>query len=214
MTVKDRGRVDDHYSQKARKEGFPARSVYKLEEIDQKYKLLRPGQKVLDLGCAPGSWTLYAAGKVGLKGRVIGIDLELPSAAFPPQVSVFEGDLLENPRQLVEEAAPFDLVLSDMAPKTMGRREVDQARSLELCQMAWVWAEKMLSGGGHFLFKIFQSQDADDFIRSLQPHFEKIIRLKPKATRSRSLEIFVLGLKYGGSGPKLTQTKSQYLTDK
>jgi len=202
MAIKDRKRVDDHYSQRARKEGFPARSVYKLEEIDQKYKLLKTGQKVLDLGCAPGSWTLYAAGKVGLKGRVIGVDLELPAAAFPPQVSLFKGDLLENPLELVAGAAPFDLVLSDMAPKTMGRREVDQARSLELCRVAWAWAEKMLAGGGHFLFKLFQSQDGDDFIRTLQPRFSRIIRLKPKATRSQSLEIFVLGLKYGGfSGP-------------
>jgi len=198
MTIKDRKRVDDHYSQKARKEGFPARSVYKLEEIDQKYKLLRVGQKVLDLGCAPGSWTLYAAGKVGLKGRVIGIDLEAPGASFPPQVSVFQGDLLENPVELVAETAPFDLVLSDMAPKTMGRREVDQARSLELCRMAWIWAEKMLAEGGHFLFKLFQSQDGDDFVRTLQPRFSKIVRLKPKATRSHSLEVFVLGLKYDG----------------
>lgn len=204
MAIKDRDRLDDHYSQKARKEGFPARSVYKLEEIDQKYKLFKAGQKVLDLGCAPGSWTLYAAGKVGLKGRVIGIDLEPPISAFPPQVIILRGDLLENPVELVAEAGPFDLVLSDMAPKTMGRREVDQARSLDLCRMAWTWAESFLSVGGHFLFKLFQSQDGDDFIRTLQPRFSRIIRLKPKATRSQSLEVFVLGLKYKGvvKGPR------------
>lgn len=198
MTIKDRGRLDDHYSRKARQEGFPARSVYKLEEIDQKYKLLRPGQNVLDLGCAPGSWSLYAAGKVGPRGRVIGLDLTLPSVAFPAQVSIFQADLLENPLELVLSAAPFDLVLSDMAPKTMGRREVDQARSLELCEMAWVWALELLKPGGHFIFKIFQSQDGDNFIRTLAPKFNKIIRVKPKATRSESLEIFVLGHKFTG----------------
>ncbi|MDR2945705.1 MAG: RlmE family RNA methyltransferase [Candidatus Adiutrix sp.] len=198
MAIKDRARLDDHYSRKARQEGFPARSVYKLEEIDQKYKLLRPGQNVLDLGCAPGSWSLYAAGKVGSKGRVIGIDLELPDTAFPPQVTILQGDLLENPVELVHSAAPFDLVLSDMAPKTMGRREVDQARSLDLCRMAWAWAETMLAPSGHFLFKLFQSQDGDDFVRTLKPRFSQIVRLKPKATRSQSLEIFVLGMKYCG----------------
>ncbi len=200
MAIKDRKRIDDHYSQKARKEGFPARSVYKLEEIDRKYRLLRPGQHVLDLGCAPGSWSLYAAGMVGPKGRVLGIDLSPTAAAFPPQVRILEADLLTADRGLAADETPFDLVLSDMAPKTMGRREVDQARSLELCQMAWVWADELLAKGGHFLFKIFQSQDGDDFIRGLAPSFDKIIRMKPKATRSESLEIFVLGQKFKKPG--------------
>ncbi|MDL2260395.1 RlmE family RNA methyltransferase [Deltaproteobacteria bacterium OttesenSCG-928-K17] len=208
MAIKDKNRVDDHYSQKARKDGYPARSVYKLEEIDQKHKLLRPGQKVLDLGCAPGSWTLYVAEKVREKGRVIGIDLTWPGGAFPPHVSIIQADLLENELELQgrvrellgsDQDAPFDLVLSDMAPKTMGRREVDQARSLELCRMAWAWAEKMLRPGGHFLFKIFQSQEGDDFIKTLAPKFEKITRLKPKATRSQSLETFVLGRGFKGA---------------
>lgn len=193
MAIKDRRRLDDHYSQKARQEGFPARSVYKLEEIDQKHRLFKPGQRVLDLGCAPGSWTLYAAGKVGPGGRVIGLDLAPPTGSFPAQATILKVDLLEDQiDELVLETAPYDLVLSDMAPKTMGRREVDQARSLELCEMAWAWAEKLLKERGHFLFKIFQSQDGDDFIRGLQPRFEKITRLKPKATRSQSLETFVL----------------------
>lgn len=193
MTIKDRSRINDHYSQKARKEGFPARSVYKLEEIDQKYRLLKPGQHILDLGCAPGSWSLYAAGMVGPKGRVLGIDISPVSAAFPPQVRVLQGDLLEVDKSVAYDEAPFDIVLSDMAPKTMGRREVDQARSLELCQMAWAWAEALLKPGGHFIFKIFQSQDGDNFIRTFTKNFTKITRLKPKATRSESLEIFVLG---------------------
>lgn len=196
MAIKDRARIDDHYSQKARKEGFPARSVYKLEEIDQKYKLLKARQKVLDLGCAPGSWTLYSASKVGPDGLVIGIDLNPVSTALPPQARFLQGDLLENPISEVESEAPFDLVLSDMAPKTMGRREVDQARSLELCEMAWLWADRLLKPGGSFLFKIFQSQDGDDFIQRIKNSFDKVIRLKPKATRSQSLEMFVLAHKF------------------
>ncbi len=193
MAIKDRTRLDDHFSQKARKEGYPARSVYKLEEFDQKYKLLKTGQKVLDLGCAPGSWSLYAAQKVGPQGQIVGLDLSEVNATFPPQVTIFQADLLEAPKTLVQKWAPFDLVLSDMAPKTMGRRDVDQARSLELCQMAWQWAADLLKLGGHFLFKIFQSQDGDNFIKTLP--FEKIIRLKPKATRSQSMEMFVLAQK-------------------
>ena len=192
MAIKDKKRVDDHFSQKARKEGYPARSVYKLEEIDQKYKLLKPGQKILDLGCAPGSWTLYAAEKVGFQGRVVGIDLQRIDRSFPPQVRVLQADLLECGRDLISGEGPFELVLSDMAPKTMGRKEVDQARSLELCEMAWDWARALLKPGGHFLFKIFQSQEGDDFIRGLKSDFAKISRQKPKATRSQSLEVFVL----------------------
>jgi len=203
MAIKDHKRLDDHFSRKARQEGYPARSVYKLEEIDQKYRLLKAGQKVLDLGCAPGSWTLYAAAKVGPRGRVIGLDLQPISSAFPPQVKIWQADLLaDESLGLVLAEAPFDLVLSDMAPKTMGRREVDQARSLELCQIAWNWAEKMLLPGGHFLFKIFQSQEGENYIKeSLQKNFSKIIRLKPKATRSQSLEMFVLGQGFKGGRP-------------
>lgn len=192
MAIKDHTRLDDHYSKKARQEGFPARSVYKLEEFDQKFRLFKPGQRVLDLGCAPGSWTLYAAGKVGEKGRVVGLDLTAPTLTFPPQVRVEQADLLENRLDLVEGEGPFDLVLSDMAPKTSGRREVDQARSLELCQMAWSWAERLLKPGGHFLFKLFQSPEGDALVKTLTPRFQNVTRLKPKATRSQSLEIFVL----------------------
>ncbi|MDR0882058.1 MAG: RlmE family RNA methyltransferase [Candidatus Adiutrix sp.] len=193
MTVKDRQRLDDHYSRQARKQGFPARSVYKLEEIDQRFKLFKPGQRVLDLGCAPGSWSLYAAARVGERGRVVGLDLTPVKGAFPPQVKTLTADLLDNNIDLVAGEAPFDLVLSDMAPKTSGRREVDQSRSLELCRMAWLWAGQLLHPSGHFLFKIFQSQEGEEFIKSLQPYFSRINRLKPKATRSQSLEIFVLG---------------------
>ncbi len=192
MAVKDRRRLDDYYSRKARQEGFPARSVYKLEEFDQRFKLLHPGQKVLDLGCAPGGWTLYAAGRVGPRGRVLGLDLEPPVSPFPPQVTILQADLLDADIELVTGEGPFDVVLSDMAPKTIGRREVDQARSLELCRVAWAWAERLLNPGGHFLFKIFQSQDGEAFIRELTPRFAKITRLKPRATRTQSQEIFVL----------------------
>ncbi|MDR1657160.1 MAG: RlmE family RNA methyltransferase [Deltaproteobacteria bacterium] len=199
MTIKDRRRLDDHYSRLARKEGYPARSVYKLGEFDQKYKLFRPELKVLDLGCAPGGWTLYAAQKVGPRGLVVGLDLKAPSqGGFPPWVRLLVADLLEPIPSQLSDMKPFDVVLSDMAPKTTGRREVDQARSLELCQAAWAVTEQYLRAGGFYLFKVFESPEADELVKQLAPFFSRQVRLKPKATRGQSTEIFILGLGFKG----------------
>ncbi|MDR1486852.1 MAG: RlmE family RNA methyltransferase [Deltaproteobacteria bacterium] len=199
MTVKDPKRLDDHYSRLARRQGYPARSVYKLEEFDQKHHLFKTGQKVLDLGCAPGGWSLYAAKKVGAKGTVVGCDLNPPkSASFPSQVIIDYADLLADPPEFITALRPFDVVLSDVAPKTTGRREVDQARSLELCSAAWAWTRILLMPGGAFLYKVFQSPEAQDLIKSQGPFFQRQLSLKPKASRSESQEIFVLGLNYTG----------------
>jgi 23S rRNA (uridine2552-2'-O)-methyltransferase len=200
VAVKDQSRLDDHYSRQARQSGYPARSVYKLEEIDRKYRLFRKGQRVLDLGCAPGSWSLYAARKVGEGGLVLGLDLHLPDyKKDEPQLFFLLADLLAASPELVRPQGPFDLVLSDLAPATCGRKEVDQARSLALVQVAWTWAEVLLKPGGHFLYKIFQSPEGEDFSRELKKKFNKIELLKPKATRSRSREIFGLGFGFSGS---------------
>lgn len=199
MTIKDRSRLDDHYSRKARQEGYPARSVFKLEELDQKYDLIKPGFSVLDLGCAPGGWTLYAAKAAGPFGRVAGVDIAPPAPrGFPPQVSIIEADLLLAGPSLVSSLGPFQVVLSDMAPKTTGRRDVDQARSLALCERAWEWAKETLAPGGAFLFKIFESPEGDAFIKALAGHFARQVRLKPKATRRQSAEIYALGLGFKG----------------
>jgi 23S rRNA (uridine2552-2'-O)-methyltransferase len=194
MGIKDKLRVDDHYSQKARLEGYPARSVYKLMELDQKYGLISPEKKVLDLGCAPGSWTKYASEKIGPKGAVVGIDLLLPKEKFPSNVELISLDLLGNEPEILAHLGFFDLVMSDLAPKTCGHKDVDQAKSLELCQRAWIWARKLLVLKGSFLFKIFESNEAELFIKELSPFFSRQIRLKPKATRSKSMETFILGL--------------------
>ena len=194
MTIKDRSRLDDHYSRKARQAGYPARSVFKLEEIDRKYHLFQPGQRILDLGCAPGGWSLYAAHKVGREGLVLGLDLKLPSLKGEHQLLFLTVDLLTASPDLVSPKGPFDLVLSDLAPATCGRKEVDQARSLALTQAAWAWAEVLLKPEGHFLYKIFQSPEGEGFHRGLKEKFNKIELLKPKATRSQSREIFGLGL--------------------
>ena len=197
MTVKDRSRLDDPYSRQARREGYPARSVYKLAEMDRKYHLFRPGQKVLDLGCAPGSWSLYAAERVGAKGLVLGLDRQRPAGRhFPPQVIFIQTDLLTSVPDPARAEGPFDLLLSDLAPATTGRREVDQARSLELVRMAWAWAEALLKPSGQAVFKIFQSPEEAAFIRDLQNNFKEISLLKPKATRRHSQEIFILGFSF------------------
>jgi 23S rRNA (uridine2552-2'-O)-methyltransferase len=207
LAVKDRARLDDHWSRLARKEGYPARSVWKLEEIDRKHALMGPGGKVLDLGAAPGGWTLYAAGRVGPEGLVAAVDLAALAATggrgLPPQVRPLQADLLEADPSLVADWAPFDAVLSDMAPKTTGRREVDQARSAELARKAWEWAQGLLGPGGAFLFKIFESPEADALAREVAAGFRRQARIKPKATRGRSLEIYVLGL--GFRGPEGTR---------
>jgi 23S rRNA (uridine2552-2'-O)-methyltransferase len=190
--------LDDLYSRQARQAGYPARSVYKLEELDRKYRLFQPGQRVLDLGCAPGSWSLYVARKVGPGGLVLGLDLRPPilksEAKTLPQLSFQAADLLASSPELAEPHGAFDSILSDLAPATSGRKEVDQTRSLVLVQAAWAWAEVLLKPGGYFLYKIFQSPEAEAFSKNLREKFNKIELLKPKATRSRSMEIFGLGL--------------------
>jgi 23S rRNA (uridine2552-2'-O)-methyltransferase len=200
MAIKDRSRIDDYYSRKARKENYPARSVWKLEELDRRYRLFAKGQKVLDLGCAPGSWSLYAAKMVGPGGMVLGLDVCPPDArGFPANVIVMGADLLSASAALAASYGPFGVVLSDMAPKTTGRKEIDQARSLELCRAAWDWAGNLLAPGGDFLVKIFQSQEGEAFARDLAARFGALVRLKPMATRRQSQEIYILGREYGGS---------------
>ncbi|MEE8541452.1 MAG: RlmE family RNA methyltransferase, partial [Desulfobacterales bacterium] len=125
-----RNRWDDHYSITARRERFPARSVYKLKEIQKKYRIIQPGHKVLDLGCSPGSWLLYAASQAGPGGEVIGFDLKPVSIQVPPNVSIHTGDILsldQTFRDLIGNG--FNVTLSDMAPDTTGNKNVDAARS-------------------------------------------------------------------------------------
>lgn len=183
----------DHYFKKAKQEHYPARSVYKLEEIERQSRLLFPGAAVLDLGACPGSWTLYAAGRVGPTGHVLAIDLNPPGTAFPGQVTYLTGDMLEPGPEIVDAFArlgPFDVVLSDMAPKTTGVKFTDQARSLELCEAALAVAQKRLKPGGAFVVKIFQGPDAPAYQKGLRDFFDKVRVAKPKSSRAESKEIF------------------------
>lgn len=188
----------DHFFKKAKAENFAARSVYKLQEIDQKHKLFRQGQVILDLGASPGSWSQYASTKVGEKGRVLGVDLS-PVTVNMKNATFIQADLRDlNLEDVFREHGfnpPFDLVLSDMAPKTTGIRFTDQARSMELCELALDVARRFLKPGGHFVCKLFHSDDFNLLRDEIKKTFEKFEAVKPESTRKISKEIFLVGLR-------------------
>ena len=188
-----RGRPQDAFGKRARREGFPARSVYKLEEIDRRVRLFRPGQRVLDLGAAPGSWTLYAAGRVGAGGCVLGIDLAESRGALPPNAEIRVGDVRALRSDELGDA-PFDVVISDMAPATTGQKHLDRYRSYELALCALDVAEQVLRPGGSFVAKIFQSGDFPAAKKRVVQAFDEVRIIRPKATRSESTEVFLVGL--------------------
>ncbi|MEM9730814.1 MAG: RlmE family RNA methyltransferase [Myxococcota bacterium] len=185
-------RKQDRYGRRARREGYPARSVYKLEEIDRRIRLFKQGQRVLDLGASPGSWTLFAAGRVGRGGQVVGLDLKDPEVALPAHAEIRVLDAFAaDPETL---GGPFDVVLSDMAPKTSGQRHADQYRSYELYTRALGLASEVLKPGGMFVGKIFQGAEFDDARAATRDAFEKVRIIRPKATRDESYEVFLVGL--------------------
>ena len=191
----------DYYFHKAKTENYAARSAFKLEEMDQRFKILKPGQQVLDLGAAPGSWSQYASRKVGARGKVLGIDLQKITLKMPNAVFI-QADLRDM--QLADVMRehgfdpPFDIVMSDMAPKTTGIRVTDQARSLELCEIALDAAKRFLKLRGAFIAKLFHSEDFEAFRARLRQNFEKVEVLRPKSTRRESKEIFLVGLGFRG----------------
>ena len=185
----------NHYFRRAKKEGFLARSVYKLEEVDRRVRLFRPGQRVLDLGCHPGSWLQYCAQVVGKRGLVVGIDTQTISIELPPHVHFIQADVLELlPADLYHISEQFDVVLSDLAPATTGVRSVDSSRSLVLFQRALLLADDLSPPGAHFLGKIFQGPGFDDIMRELRTKFSKVRSIKPRATRRQSKEIFLVAM--------------------
>ncbi len=189
-----KNRWADHYSRQAKKDRYPARSVYKLKEIQSRYRLIRPGDKVLDLGCSPGSWLLYAAEIAGEKGKVIGIDLIPVTIGLPPQASVHVGDVRALEDSLLEKLGQnFNTVISDMAPSTTGIKGVDETRSLDLCTAALAVARRFLAPGGTFLCKIFQGTDFDAFSRQVKKNFSKQKTFKPQSSRKASREIYMIG---------------------
>ena len=184
----------DHYTRQAKKDQYPARSVYKLKEIQAKYRLIRPGDKVLDLGCSPGSWLLAAAEIVGRKGRVIGVDPVPVRVALPPQAAVYTEDVRDLDAVLLEAVGnEVDAVLSDMAPATTGSKDVDAARSMDLCTAALALALRCLRPGGTFVCKVFHGEDAEAFFREVRKSFKTLKIFKPRSSRKASREIYVIG---------------------
>ncbi len=192
---KKRNRWQDHYARAAKKDKFPARSVYKLQEIQRKYNLIKKRDKVLDLGCSPGSWLLFAAKLTGTKGRVVGIDLQPVATKLPAHVSVYTADILTLNNDIFRsEGQDFNVVISDMAPATSGNKHVDNARSFSLCQAALAIAQDVLIFGGSFVCKIFQGEDFKEFSDSVKGSFNKTRIFKPQSSRKASREIYIIGL--------------------
>lgn len=186
----------DFWSQKAFKEGYPARSVYKLQEMDQKFGFLKKNYTVLDLGAAPGSWTTWLLRNLGGSGKVVSVDLNpLSKDVKGENLVFFQGDLLsEEIRSQITANGPYDLVVCDAAPLTTGNRIVDTARSKALVDMAIWYAERMLKPGGNFCVKIFQNGDQQKELMKMRTIFTTAKGFKPQACRTESFETYLVGL--------------------
>ena len=195
----------DFYFKKAKEQNFAARSIFKLEEIDKRFRIFRAGLFVLDLGCAPGSWSQYASKKLSGKGLCISVDLTkvtmvLPNVRFE-QADAFDEAVIAR-LAAEEKVEQFDLVMSDMAPKTTGVRLVDQERSYNLSSRALEVARMRLKKGGSFIVKLFQSDRFEEYVAEVKKSFDRVEFMKPKSTRKQSYEIFITGLGYKGVSHK------------
>ncbi len=190
----------DEYVKRAQSEGYRARAVYKLMELDGKDRLIRPGMTIVDLGAAPGGWSQYAARRLAGKGRIIALDI----LGMEPLdgVEFIQGDFREQEvlDRLLETLGDHraDLVMSDMAPNISGMSAVDQPRAMYLCELALALADEVLKKGGDFIVKLFQGEGFDDYARQLRARFDKVMFRKPRASRPRSREVYALGKGFRG----------------
>ena len=186
----------DHWTLKAQEEGYPARSVYKLQEIDQRFALTRSCRTVLDLGASPGSWSAWLLRHLGSKGKVVALDLNpLDESVAGERLVFIQGDMTgEAVQEQLAEYAPFDLVLSDAAPLTSGNHLVDTNRSRELFLAALGCAQHFLKAGGHFCAKVFQGASQQRLLAAVKVMFDDARAFKPKACRPSSREIYLIGL--------------------
>lgn len=197
MKLENRRARRDRFHRKAKQKGYRARAFFKLEDIDQRLGLLTRGARVLDLGCAPGSWLQYCRTRVGPQGTLVGID-RAPLAADIPGARLLVGDVHEvPPTELLDDLSAFDVVLSDMAPDTSGIRHLDQARSEALFERALDIAEHTLTPGGHFVGKLFQGPDFQTLIKRCRVAFGAVKIMKPDASRTRSIEQYVIARGFG-----------------
>ena len=191
-----REHINDPYVQQAQKDGYRSRAAYKLLEIDERDHLLKAGMVVVDLGATPGGWSQVAANKVGDKGKVIALDL-LPLVPIP-RVEFILGDFREDSvlAQLEEKLGgkQIGIVISDMAPNISGIDLSDQARSIYLAELALEFAVQHLKPGGAFLVKVFHGVGFEDYVKVMRKHFARVVSRKPKASRDRSNEVYMLGI--------------------
>ena len=188
-------RWDDHYTRRAKKEQWLARSVYKLQEIDSKFRLIHKNNRLLDLGCYPGSWTQYGIRKVGPGGHVTGIDLSQPEQLSFPNFRFIQADVFSPEIDaLVWETGKMDVVMSDLAPKTTGVKITDVSRSIALAGRAEEIALIFLKKKGHFLCKVFEGEDLNSFKSKVSENFQQVRLYRSRATRKRSKEVYLVGL--------------------
>lgn len=190
--------LHDRYFKQAKAEGYLARSAYKLTEIDERKRILRPGDRVLDLGCAPGSWLQVSSERVGERGRVVGIDLTPIEQGFMPNVTHAVADAFAvEPAMLLEAAGGrFDVVLSDMAPKTTGAG--DHFASVRLCRRVLELVPSVLRTGGHLVMKVFEGEEYPALLREVAGMFGEAKGFKPKASRDVSREMFIVAKGFKG----------------
>lgn len=189
------GKRPDPYYLKAHAEGFVARSVFKLQEMDEKYRLFRPGQRVLDLGSSPGSWMQYVSKKVEGRGEVIGVDRNEMRAQLPKNCDFIQGDVLDLTAEQFER--PFDLVISDLGPKTTGNHDADHGRSAELCWKVLEIAKGTLKGGGTMVCKMYQGEESKPFLMAVKKLFSMAKTQKPKASKAESRELYFVATGFG-----------------
>ena len=196
-------KVQDHYFKRAKKEGYPARSVYKLEEVQQKRRFLKKGDQILDLGCQPGSWSMYAAKVVGPAGLVVGVDLHRGKGIYMSggaKIHVLQGDIMDDAilADIGKVCERFSAVISDMAPHTTGNKWADQQQSLKLCRRALQLAVALLKNNGAFYCKVFEGDDFKEFFNEVKRFFGAVKVVKPKSSRPESREVFVLATAFKG----------------
>jgi 23S rRNA (uridine2552-2'-O)-methyltransferase len=195
-------KLHDQYFKMAKAEGYVARSAYKLKEIHERFNLIRPGARVLDLGCAPGAWVQVALETVGPRGVVVGIDLKEVRENFGPNASVVRGDIYKTPAETLTSLAGglFDVVVSDMAPDTTGHG--DHFLSVRLCRRVLEMLPGLLKPGGGLAMKVFEGEEYPELVRETSASFSSARGFKPKSSREVSVEMYVVGLNFVPPKPK------------
>ncbi len=195
-------RKKDFYSREAEKNGYPARSVYKLKEIQKRYGVIKRNSRVLDVGSSPGSWTMYLFRELRVKGKVVGVDIKRMRVeeSINSNFTFLRADILKDDIfEILEPHAPFDVILSDVAPSTSGNRDADVYRSAELVKRVIEIGKRFLVKDGNLVVKIFQSNELQGIIRDLKGVFEFAKSFKPAASRKESYEIFIIGKGFKGN---------------